>query len=42
MDIVNNFRGRPMFIEKRFDGKPGSMSFMVIAPKGVAVIDMKQ
>ncbi|MBE6364705.1 MAG: hypothetical protein E7053_03005 [Lentisphaerae bacterium] len=42
MDIVNNFRGRPMFIEERFDKKPGSMTFMVIAPKGVAVIDMKE
>ncbi|MBQ6472310.1 MAG: hypothetical protein IJJ33_10025 [Victivallales bacterium] len=40
MDIVNNFRGRQMFIEPRFDGKPGAMSFLVIAPKGVAVLDM--
>jgi hypothetical protein len=42
MDIVNNFRGRPMFIESRFDRKPGSMAFLNIAPKGVAIIDMKE
>ena len=42
MDIVNNFRGRPMFIESRFDRKPGSMAFLNIAPKGVAIVDMKE
>ncbi len=41
MEIMNEFRGRPMRFEERQDGLPGTRCFIRIPPKGVGVLDME-
>ena len=38
---VNEFRGRPFWIESRPDGQPGSLVYLRVPPLGAAVVDVE-
>ena len=38
---INEFRGRPFWIEARPDGKAGSLIYLRVPPLGVAVVDVE-
>ncbi|MBO7741520.1 MAG: hypothetical protein J6S21_03110 [Victivallales bacterium] len=40
VEVVNEFQGRPITVYPRTDGQEGSLFFLRVPPKGVAIIDV--